>query len=190
MLLREPREKDAQRMLSWMHAPETKEIFANNFASFTLENVMNFIKRANEDDKNKNFVCVDDNDNYLGTVSLKNINYSAKNAEYAISFCPDAHGTGAAKFATDEILKYAFETLELERVYLNVIRDNMRANKFYKKMGFVFEGEFRNHILINGKMKNLCWYSILKQEFFIKKKNSACKAINGMSENIKIKQFR
>ena len=76
MLLREPLEKDAQGMLSWMHAPATREIFANDFSSFTLEKVLNFIRHANEDENNKNFVCVDDHDNYLGTVSLKNIDYS------------------------------------------------------------------------------------------------------------------
>lgn len=165
MLLRKPEEKDAQGMLSWMHDPASAEIFAADFASFTLDTVINFIHNANSDEKNKNFVCVDDNDNYLGTVSLKNIDYVAKNAEYAISFCVAARGTGAAAFATKEILRYAFEILGLERVYLNVIPDNIRANKFYEKMGFVFEGEFRNHILINGKLKNLCWYSMLKDEF-------------------------
>lgn len=168
MLLREPKEKDAQGMLSWMHAPATREIFANDFGSFTLEKVLNFIRHANDDTQNKNFVCVDDDDNYLGTVSLKNIDYVAKNAEYAVSFCPAAQGTGAAAFATREILKYAFSTLELERVYLNVIPDNVRANKFYKKMGFVFEGEFRKHIMINGELKNLCWYSMMKNEFVAK----------------------
>ena len=73
MLLREPKEKDAQGMLSWMHDPASREIFANDFASFTLEKVLNFICHANDDEHNKNFVCVDDNDNYLGTISLKNI---------------------------------------------------------------------------------------------------------------------
>lgn len=166
MLLREPKEKDVQGMLSWMHSPETKEIFANDFASFTFDKVLNFVKHANDDKSNKNFVCVDDDDNYLGTVSLKNIDFHAKNAEYAVSFCSEAQGTGAAKFATKEILKYAFETLGLERVYLNVIPENVRANKFYQKIGFVYEGEFRNHILVNGGLRNLCWYSMLKSEFY------------------------
>lgn len=164
MQLRMPKEKDAEGILSWMHDPATREIFATDFSSFTLDKVLDFINNANND-KNVNFVCADNDDNYLGTVSLKNIDYSAKNAEYAVSFCPCSHGTGAAAFATMEILKYAFETLGLERVYLNVLSDNLRANGFYKKMGFVFEGEFRNHIIINGRLKNLCWYSMLKDEF-------------------------
>ncbi len=165
MKLREPQLKDKERMLGWMKDPRTKEIFATDFASFTDEKVENFIKNANSDPKNVNFVCVDDEDKYLGTVSLKNIDPVTKNAEYAISFCYDAQGTGASAFATKEILKYAFNVLNLERVYLNVIPQNTRANSFYKKMGFVFEGEFRKHIIVNGKFSNLCWYSILKDEF-------------------------
>lgn len=169
MKLRNPLLKDADGMLSWMHSEETKTIFATDFASFTLEKVQNFINNANNDPNNVNFVCADDDDNYLGTISLKNIDLNAKNAEYAVSFCAAAQGTGAAAFATKEILKYAFETLGLERVYLNVITKNVRANKFYKKMGFVFEGEFRNHIIINNKLENLCWYSMLRDEFIASK---------------------
>ena len=165
MRLRNPELKDKERMLGWMKDPRTKAIFATDFASFTDEKVENFIKNANNDPKNVNFVCVDDEDKYLGTVSLKNIDPDTKNAEYAISFCYDAQGTGASSFATKEILKYAFNVLNLERVYLNVIPQNKRANSFYKKMGFVFEGEFRNHIVINGELSNLCWYGILKNEF-------------------------
>ena len=172
MKLRFPMMKDAERMLLWMKDPATAEIFATPFATFTLEKVENFIKNAASDENNINFVCADEGDVYLGTVSLKNIDRTAKNAEYAISFCKDAQGTGAAAFATKEILKYAFETLGLERVYLNVIPQNKRANAFYRKMGFVFEGEFRDHIIVNGKFSNLCWYSILKNEYFAQKNES------------------
>ena len=109
--------------------------------------------------------CVDDQDNYLGTVSLKAINKIDLNAEYAISFCKKAHGTGAAHYATQEVLRIAFMELGLARVYLNVIPGNARANAFYKKNGFIFEGTFRKHIRINGQLKDLNWYSMLKEEF-------------------------
>ena len=165
MKLRFPLLKDADRMLSWMQNPKTKEIFANDFSSLSKTDVESFIENANKDKSDVNFVCVDDNDMYLGTVSLKHIDYKAKNAEYAVSFCYDAQGTGAAKYATEEILRYAFCELKLDRVYLNVIPENERANAFYKKMGFKYEGTFRKHILINGKLTDLCWYGMLKEEF-------------------------
>jgi len=165
LILRELKEKDAEGMLSWMHDDSINSVFAADFKSFTLEKVIGFINTANEKNTTMHFACVNENDEYLGTVSLKNIDYSARNAEYAISFCKLAQGTGAATFATDEILKLAFDKLKLERVYLNVITENKRANGFYKKYGFVFEGEFKNHILVNGELKDLSWYRMLRDEY-------------------------
>ena len=87
------------------------------------------------------------------------------NAEFAISMRAAAQGQGIAMEATKELLKIAFEEIGLQRVYLNVLSDNDRAVHLYEKCGFVYEGEFRNHIKIRGEMKSLKWYGILKDEF-------------------------
>ena len=51
------------------------------------------------------------------------------------------------------------------RVYLNVLEENVRANKFYKKCGFRYEGTFQDHLCIHGAYKNLNWYGIRKEDF-------------------------
>lgn len=164
MKLREIEVKDVDRMLSWMHSEESKEIFAKDFNSYTKEDVTRFAKSKNTKE-NINYACVNDNDEYLGTVSLKNIDYSNSNAEYAISFMKEAQGTGAALFATNEILEKAFKELGLEKVYLDVLKTNKRAIAFYKKVGFIQEGEFRNHFKKNDKYIDLLWFSMLKDEY-------------------------
>lgn len=166
MKLRQLKYQDIDRILCWMHDESINQFFANDFKHFVEEDVREFIDNCNEDSKNIHYACVDENNNYLGTISLKNIDVKNKNAEYAISFCKFAHGTGAAKFATEKILKIAFEELGLEKVYLNVLTENIRANKFYKKIGFIFEGKFEKHICINGVFKDLNWYRLLKDEYF------------------------
>ena len=165
MKLRPFRRKDAKGMLAWMKDESINRMFATDFGNFTHENVLSFIENANKDENNLHLACVNDEDEYLGTVSLKSINKNDSNAEYAISFCKKAHGTGAAYFATQEILRIAFIELGLERVYLNVIPENARANSFYKKNHFVFEGRFRKHIKLRNQWKDLNWYSMLKEEF-------------------------
>ncbi len=167
MRLRKLQEKDAAWMLEWMHDPDINRFFAADFKSNDIESVKKFINRR-DCGQNVHYACVNDEDEYLGTVSLKNINYLAKNAEYAISFGKRAHGTGAAHFATREILKIGFNELELERVYLNVLSENVRANKFYEKFGFIYEGEFKRHINIRGDLKDLKWYRMLKDEYYSK----------------------
>ena len=74
MQLRELKEKDADRMLSWMHSEKSRDIFAKDFNNFTKDDVISFINKKNTSE-NINYACVDDNDNYLGTISLKNIDY-------------------------------------------------------------------------------------------------------------------
>ena len=168
MKLRQLKIKDVDRMLTWMHSKESKDIFAKDFNKYTKEDVTNFVKTKNTKN-NINYACVNDDDEYLGTVSLKNIDYDNKNAEYAISFMKEAQGTGAALFATKEILKQAFEELNLEKVYLDVLETNKRAISFYKKVGFIQEGTFRKHFIKNNEYINLLYFSILKEEYYEKK---------------------
>ena len=111
------------------------------------------------------YAITDENDEYMGTISLKDINLDANNAEYAISLRRCAQGKGIGKSATIEILRIAFEEIGLEKVYLNVLSDNKRAIGMYEKIGFVYEGEFRKHLFLCGEYKSLRWYSILKDEY-------------------------
>ena len=159
-MLRCLEEKDAPLMLEWMHDNEINCNFQADFASSTLESVLNFI-RGSFDNENQNFAIVDENDEYLGTITLKHISYINRNADYAIVTRKKAQGTGAAKAATLELLKYAFEELKLHRVYLNVLAENIRAQKLYEKCGFVYEGSAVDAIVINGAYRTLKWYGII-----------------------------
>ncbi len=170
MQIRKLQQKDAKKMLSWMHDPAINCFFATDFSGFTPERVATFISNAHEDGESVHRACVDDNDEYLGTISLKHIDLVARNAEYAISFCADAHGTGASVFATDEMLCYGFEELGLERIYLNVLADNRRADHFYQSYGFIYEGMFQKHLLIGGVLHDLKWYRLLREEWLEKMK--------------------
>ncbi len=157
-MIRRLMEKDAIYMLEWMKDPEITKNFRVNFSEFSLKDAQSFIKNS-FDEKNQHFAFVDDQDMYLGTVSLKNISQLDKNAEYAIVTRKSAQGTGAAKRATEETLKYAFENLRLRKIYLNVLSENDRARCFYKKMGFELEGHSREHVCIDGIYCDLDWYA-------------------------------
>ena len=73
---------------------------------------------------------------------------------------------GSRIFATQEILRWAFENVGLEKDYLNVLSDNEKAIRLYEKCGFVYEWELRKHIVFRGEYRSLKWYSILREEYF------------------------
>lgn len=165
MKLRRLEIKDAKYMLEWMHDDSVNKYFRFNAKKNTIDTVIEFISASIEDIQNYHFAVVDDNDEYMGTVSLKNIDNDAMNAEYAIVLRACAQGKGLGKYATESILKFAFVNLKLNRVYLNVLSDNVNAIRMYEKTGFIYEGEFKNHIMINKKLKSLKWYRMMRNEY-------------------------
>ena len=166
-MLRRLEKKDVPYMLEWMHDPDINSIFSVDFASFTEKMAEEFVERSFSTE-NQHFAVVNSQDEYQGTISLKNISAKDHNAEYAVVFRKQAHGTGISSAATKEILEYAFNNLKLERVYLNVLEENYRARAFYKKMGFIEEGVFRKHKCIKGRLQDLYWFGILKESYINK----------------------
>ncbi|MEH7252413.1 GNAT family N-acetyltransferase [Neobacillus niacini] len=152
--------KDAIGMLEWMKDPELMKNFRFDASDMTLDQAEEFITQTNTDEKNKHYAIVSEEDEYLGTISLKNIDIESKNAEYAIACRHKAIGTGAAKEGTRLLLKIAFNQLSLEKVYLNVLSENKRAIRFYEKVGFIKEGEFKKHVYSHGRLQDLSWYAI------------------------------
>ncbi|MFV0382295.1 MAG: GNAT family N-acetyltransferase [Breznakia sp.] len=165
IVLRKLQNKDAPLMLEWMHEEKNKKIFQVDFESKTLADVQAFIQDSFSD-TNHNFAIVDESDEYVGTITLKNIDMKNRHGEYAISLRNKAHGQGVAKAATALLLQYAFEDLDLNRVYLCVQENNERAKTFYEKFGFVYEGCFRKHVFNHLGYHDLLWYGILKEEYY------------------------
>ena len=165
MRLRNLQEKDAIFMLEWMQDSEIVQNFRFDSTNTNIESVQRFIANSSSSTESEHFAIADENDEYLGTISLKNIDMINKNAEYAISLRRSAIGSGIAYESTKKLLEHAFSKIGLEKVYLNVYSKNLRAIKFYEKFGFVYEGEFRKHIYINGEFENLKWYSIIRSEY-------------------------
>jgi ribosomal-protein-alanine N-acetyltransferase len=105
-------------------------------------------------------------DTYIGNVGFYQINSQTRSAEYRIflghnGFRGKGHGTEAAKL----MIAYAFERLNLNKVWLGVNDANLGAIKSYEKAGFVREGVLRQEIYRNGRYYDAIRMSILKHEF-------------------------
>lgn len=157
--LRNLEPKDAPGMLEWMTDPKITQFFRFDASKVTEESCLTFIAAASQQENCRHWAITDENDTYLGTISLKEI--TATDAEYAISTRSCAHGTGAAMEATRQVLCIAFEEMGLNRVYLNVLAENGRANAFYRKAGFHFTHTEKDAVAIRGEMKDLNWYEFI-----------------------------
>lgn len=155
--------KDAPAMQSCLNDKENTQYMLVGEKTFSLQDCEDFVKNSSSDQNNVHLAIVDENNEWVGTISLKHIDREVGQAEYAIITAKEVHGKGYAYKATMELLDYAFSSLKLQRVYLNVTSDNLRAINFYKRCGFVHEGTFRKAILIKGVLKDLEWFSVIKE---------------------------
>ena len=162
--LRRLEEKDIPGMLEWMHDPEINQWFRFDAANMTAERARNFIV-GSFSEKNRHYAITDDSDEYIGTISLEDIDMENHHALYAICMRSIYQSSGIGTEATELLFEIAFHELGLERVYLNVLSDNTHAKRFYEKVGFRYEGCFHKHLLLRGEWRNWDWYAILREDY-------------------------
>lgn len=97
---------------------------------------------------------------------MTSIDYLNQSAEFHIMIGDkNNQEKGMGTFAVNEMLKHAFNSLNLQRIELKVLESNTRAQCLYKKSGFIKEGTFRNNVYKNEKFLNIHIYSIIKNEY-------------------------
>lgn len=82
------------------------------------------------------------NNHEIGSVYFRDINYEENEAEYGIFIGEDDYvGKGYGTTVCRMALKYAFEILGMQKVFLRVFADNHAAISSYAKNGFVLTDE-------------------------------------------------
>ena len=178
MYLRKLLMKDAPFMLEWMKDPAVVQHLHADFLSKTLEDAERFIASAEADPHTIHYAIASDDDEYMGTVSLKNIQNGT--AEFAITVRSAAMKRGYAWFGMETILQKAFSEYGLDSVYWCVSRDNTRAVRFYDKHHFYETLDIPEEIRRKyADVTNLKWYSVLKGDLLqVPEAVAGCKVLS------------
>jgi len=86
-----------------------------------------------------------------------------KNAELGYWLAEPFWGNKIITNAIAEILVYAFETFEIERVFAKPFGSNTASQRVLEKAGFTLEGKFENTIIKNGELEDELVFAIRKQ---------------------------
>lgn len=174
-MLRKLERKDTIYMLEWMHDKDIVMHLKTDFNSKTIEDCERFVENSIYD-KNIHLAVVDLKDEYMGTVSLKNINDVC--AEFAITMRSKALGKGLSRDAMLGIFEIAFEKYELSYVYWCVDEKNIRARKFYDKNKYKIcsyneIGSIEKYS--DAEKKSYIWYIVDKEDWRkLKGEHSIC----------------
>ncbi|GIQ71258.1 N-acetyltransferase [Xylanibacillus composti] len=107
----------------------------------------------------------------VGIIGFLNIDKRNRKAEYYICIGESAYlGKGVALQATDLLIREANKTLGLEKIYLFTEIGNVRAQEFFRKVGFEKEGLLKKDLIYNGRYIDRFIYA-LDVKLYIKNSN-------------------
>ena len=156
--LRALEQRDIEKTYKWHNSPELYRTIVGPYFFVSREAERLWLdKQCKYSDKEINLaICEVESDEHIGNIYLRSIDWIARTGALNVFIGEvekQSHGYGDS--AVRQLIDYAFRTLNLRKIYLRVLSDNLNAIKLYKKLGFIVEGELKSHVYKNGKYRNV-----------------------------------
>ncbi len=102
----------------------------------------------------------------LGSAALMRVDPGNGTIELGhIHFSPALQRTPAATEALFLLMRRAFDELGYRRLEWKCDSHNMPSRRAAARLGFVFEGIFRNAVVTKGRNRDTAWHSIVAEEW-------------------------
>ncbi len=154
-------QEEAEIVRVWRNSERVRRWMFNDH-TISKEEHRNFLLSL-RGDTTKLYWLVRDSSDYLGVVSLRDINPLHRRAYGGLYSNPDMRGKG--KILGKLLMKVAFDILTLHTLRMEVIETNEKAKKLYKDLGFRGEGILRDFLFRDGRWLNVVVMSITEEEY-------------------------
>ncbi|MFF2487321.1 GNAT family N-acetyltransferase [Microbacterium sp. NPDC058062] len=129
---------------------------------FTREQVLAHLERLVGADERADFAILDESGAYLGEVVLNDLDDDNLAMNYRIGLVASGvRGQGFGTEAGRAVVEWAFDTVGIHRISLDVFSFNPGAQRSYEKIGFVVEGRARDTMLWDGEWVDSILMSML-----------------------------
>jgi RimJ/RimL family protein N-acetyltransferase len=157
---------DARQVAPWVNDPEVRYHLLR-YRPMNLPSEEDFLAKVAKDEHSVVLgIVVKDSDRLIGAAGLNDIDERSRHAQFGIVIgTRDEWGKGHGTEATGLLVRHAFETLNLNRVWLIVYEDNLRGIRAYEKVGFQKEGVLRQYIFRAGRYWDAIVMAILRQDW-------------------------
>lgn len=128
-----------------------------------LENIRKNLKRQVKGEAE--FYTLWDDSRMAGYFLVREKDIDAKWAEIGYMLGQKWHGRGIAKEICKDLILDLFKEQGMNKVVICCNDDNIASIWLAKKLSFVEEGNIRDHYVVNGVLRNMLGFGLLKREW-------------------------
>jgi RimJ/RimL family protein N-acetyltransferase len=171
--------KHLKKMVEWRNKPRVYESFFSK-APTSVEQQLEWINTHSDVRSEKNFIILLEEVvdlgippavgtiRYLGAISLYDIDYINKRAEFGRFYIGenDCLGKGYGKETLRVLLDYGFNVLNLNKIYADVFSTNYKIIELYKEFKFVVEALLVKHYFVGGEFIDVTRMSVFRSDWY------------------------
>lgn len=148
-----------ERYLDWLRDPRVTASLTSGHVPQTLDTLRAFVAQLQWPTAAAFAIC-DADGTHVGNVMLRTIAWIPRHAEVGILVGESARWRqGIGRAAVQQITRYAFETLQLRRVWAGTC--NPACGALFASLGWTHEGTQRAHSLVGGQWRDHALYGLL-----------------------------
>lgn len=156
---------DLPQLMIWRNQPEFRQYF-REYRELNSSNQKNWFEKHVLQDRNTEMFAIVDlkNSQLIGACGLCYIDWINRSADFSIYvgkdnlYIDDIYAIDAAKI----MMKYAFEELNLHRLWSEIYDFDEKKKIMFKKLNFKLEGRHRQTHWTNGKWCDSLFYGLIK----------------------------
>jgi RimJ/RimL family protein N-acetyltransferase len=166
LYLRPLEREDAPAVATWFNDPQVRHTL-QRYQPMTVREEEEFLASAGRGEHDLVLgIVLKQDDRLIGATGLHKIDARNRHCAFGIVIGDkDEWGKGYGREATRLVVDHAFETLNLNRVWLHVYEYNPRGIRAYEKVGFKREGVLRQDNFRDGRYWDTIVMGILRDEW-------------------------
>ncbi len=163
--LRPLEKRDIELKVKWYNDPQVNKTLILN-EELELAKSLEWFDKAVCNDSRRDFIIETKDGEAVGLIGLLRIDRLHGTAEcFCVIGRKEFWGKGIGTQAHSLLIQWAFDELNLHKIWAVVYTNNAAVLKIIEKLGFKVEGTLREEKYIGGKRINLFRIGVLRNEF-------------------------
>ena len=153
--------------VNWLNDVRVNK-YLESSSNYTLNKLEKYLSIIQENKILAWAIVLKHNNKHIGNIKIDPIDIKNSTCRYGIMIGDyNEWGKNYAKNASELVIEYCFNTLNLREMYLGVVEEHKGAINLYKKLNFVISGKWDpEYVNYNGIIYHIIRMSLINKNYF------------------------